>query len=233
MIKEALDKLSYAVFPKRCELCGEIIELDEIRCEECRSLKRISGELCNKCGNIKSNCRCKRNERTPEYKAFIAPFYYEKSVAAAANRFKDYGYPELSKAMGREMAQHISEHFGNIGFDCITFVPMSKKKQEKRGYNQAQLLAEEISIHLGVPSKELIAKTSKTPDQKRQSARERRMNLHGAFDLISGEEVDEKVILLIDDIKTTGSTLNECAYVLNAYGARAVYACTFCMTKKN
>ena len=231
MFKEAMDKLSYSLFPRRCELCGEVTALDEVRCEECEKLERIDGKLCKICGKPKDDCDCKERTRKPEYKAFIAPFYYENSIVAGVNRLKDYGYPELSKAMGYEMAEHIKKFYGNITFDGVTFIPMSKKKELKRGYNQAELLANAVSENIGVPVIGLLEKVMKTPDQKRGSAAERKMNLHGAFDLIQGADVDEKTILLIDDIRTTGSTLNECALVLNAYGAKAVYAAAFCMAK--
>lgn len=232
MIKEALEKLSYSIFPKRCELCGDVSELDQSRCEECRALQRVEGKLCEICGNPKDSCNCKDNKtKKPEYKAFIAPYYYENSIRAGANRFKDYGYPELAKAMAKEMKEHIDDNFDGVCFDCITFVPMMKKKEQKRGYNQAQLLANELSALTDIPALPLLEKIMKTPDQKRASAKQRAMNLHGAFDLKEGADVDEKTILLIDDVRTTGSTLNECAYVLNAYGANAVYATSFCMTK--
>ena len=231
MFKEAMFKLSYAVFPRRCELCGEVCELDEVRCEECRKLERISGKLCRICGYPKENCVCRDKGKKPEYKGFVAPYFYENSITAGANRLKDYGFPELSKAMGMELAVQIKEQYENISFDCITFVPMTAKKEQKRGYNQAELLANEVSLNTGIPVRSLLEKVMKTPDQKRASAKQRAMNLHGAFDLKEGADADEKTILLIDDIKTTGSTINECAYVLNAYGAKAVYTATFCMTK--
>ena len=231
MISEALGKLSYVLFPNRCELCGEVCELDKLRCEECEKLERISGELCKICGNPKAECDCKNKNKKPEYKAFIAPFYYENSIRAGVNRFKDYGFPELSKAMGKEMSEHIDDYFGDIAFDCITYIPMSKKKELKRGYNQAELLANEISQNVGIPAVSLLEKVFKTSDQKRGSAKQRAVNLRGAFDLIPNADVDDKVILLIDDIRTTGSTISECAFVLNAYGAKAVYASAFCMAK--
>ena len=113
-------------------------------------LKRIEGELCRKCGIPKDICSCKNKRKKSEYKAFIAPFYYENSISAGANRFKDYGYPELAKAMGKEMSEHIEDYFGDVEFDFITFVPMTKKKQNKRGYNQSELLANEISEILDI-----------------------------------------------------------------------------------
>ena len=232
MIKEALITLAYALFPKRCGLCGEVILLDKKLCDECDNRKRISGELCKKCGAPKSECKCLPNERTPEFKAVIAPYYYEGSVAAGVNRFKDSGYSELADEMAERIFEHISEYYKDIHFDFITYVPITKKKENKRGYNQARLLAEGISKRMNVECAELILKIKATPQQKKSSAKQRRINLRGSFDLNESASVMGKTVLIIDDIKTTGSTLNECAYVLNAYGAEAVYAAAFCMTKK-
>ena len=231
MIKEVINKLSYAVYPRRCSLCGRVVALDEDFCEECLKAEMIKGELCKRCGNPKKKCSCTNINKMPEYKAIIAPYYYEKSIAAGANRFKDSGFPELSKAMGEKLSEQIEKYYGKIDFDCITFVPLTNKKLNKRGYNQAQLLCEEVSEHINIPSAQLLSKIRNTRQQKRIGASQRKVNLRGAFDLAEGADVDDKTILLIDDIKTTGSTLNECAFVLNAYGAKAVYAATFCMTK--
>ena len=231
MIKEALNKISYAVFPKRCALCGEVVSLDEEVCGECRKLERITGELCNKCGNPKADCSCDKRTKTPEYRRVIAPYYYEGSIAAGANRFKDFGFPELAPKMGEEIFRQIEEQYKGIEFDCITFVPLTKQKQQKRGYNQSELLAREVADRMQLPCIELIAKVRATPQQKTRSAKQRKINLRGSFDLVEGLRIEGKTFLLIDDIKTTGSTLNECAYVLNAYGAKAVYAAALCMTK--
>ena len=232
MIKEAISKLLYAVFPRRCELCGEVVELDKALCEECASLERINGELCSRCGNPRAQCSCDKKTKTPEYKRFIAPYYYEGSIATGVNRFKDYGFFELSKRMGYEIFLQISEQYGDIHFDAITYVPITEKKKRKRGYNQSELLADEIAKHMNLPVEKLVSKIRTTPQQKRIGARQRRINLRGSFDLCDGVNVRNKTYLLIDDIKTTGSTMNECAYVLNAYGAEAVYAAAFCMTNK-
>ena len=231
MIREAVHKLSYAVFPKRCALCGEVICLDEELCEECRKLERITGELCNKCGNPKDECACDKRAKTPEFKRVVAPYYYDGSIVAGSNRFKDFGFPELAPKMGEEIFFQIEEQYEGIEFDCITYVPLTKKKLLKRGYNQSELLAREVAGHMQLPCIELLAKIRETPPQKTRSARQRKINLRGSFDLVDGLRIEGKTFLLIDDIKTTGSTLNECAYVLNAYGAKAVYAAAFCMTK--
>ncbi len=113
-----------------------------------------------------------------------------------------------------------------ISFDYITFIPVSKKTLKKRDYNQAYLIATQLSKLLDVEVLDVLAKVSKTKPQKSLSAKERKVNVYGAFDLKDKSAVKDKTFLIIDDVKTTGSTLNECSKMLNIYGAKAVYAAT-------
>lgn len=224
-------KLLYAVFPRRCDLCGDVVELDVSRCDSCKNAKRVSGEICKKCGNPRLCCDCTGNHKKPEYKSVVAPYLYDGNLIKAVYNFKFYGYKELSDGMSSEMAETVNKYYGDIDFDFITFVPLSKKRYRKRGYNQAQLLAESLSQRLNIPCVPTLKKIFETENQRSRTARQRRANLRGVFDLMDDADVDSKTILLVDDVKTTGSTLNECSAVLNAYGADKVYACTFLMTE--
>jgi len=111
--------------------------------------------------------------------------------------------------------------------DIIIPVPLHKKRLQQRGYNQALLLA-----HYLLPgqkqdiAKSILKRTRQTPPQTSLSGKERRENIKGAFDLGERAMVANKKILLIDDVFTTGSTLNECAKVLKKHGARTVQALT-------
>lgn len=227
-------KIMYALFSRRCDLCGDVVELDVSRCDECKNAKRVSGEICKKCGNPKSCCECKNKhkQKKPEYKSVVAPYLYDGKLISAVHKFKFSGYKELSDGMSAEMAKTVEVYYSDIDFDFITFVPLSKKSYRKRGYNQAELLAKALSKRLDIPCVPTLKKIFETENQRSQSAKQRRANLRGVFDLIDDTDVDSKTILLVDDVKTTGSTLNECSAVLNAYGADKVYACTFLMTKK-
>lgn len=217
----AIKRLSNAIFTNRCEFCGEVIELDEIICSKCKRLPSIKEPRCKYCGVQKEICRCKHHKN--EFKDIVAPYYYADSVTTAVNRFKSSDMPFLSTRLAKDMANCILEKYSDIAFDVITFVPMSKRAERSRGYNQSQLLATEIGKRLNIEVKPLIKKIIDTEPQKEQTAKQRKVNLFGAFDVIDKDYVNDKTILLIDDVKTTGSTLNECAKMLNIYGAKAVY----------
>lgn len=233
MIKNAFKLISYVLFPKRCQLCGEVIDICEKLCIDCKSNKRIDGEICNKCGFSKEDCLCKDNTPKSSYKCVVAPFYYSDGIVKSVHRLKFYGFKELSLEMAKQMTVVIKKEYGDVDFDVLTFVPATKLKVWKRGYNQAELIANELSKQLNIPCEKVLVKIRETDTQRSLTANERRMNLYGAYDLRNGYDVTSKTILLVDDVKTTGSTLNECSQVLKGYGAKCVYTSTFAITKLN
>lgn len=227
MIKEAFSKLAVALFPKRCELCGVIIEYDQRLCEECSSLEYIKAPICLKCGCSKKECICKKSRRNPEYKGVAAPYYYAGSVTHGVLSLKMYDNPKLAKAQGREIAKAVKEHFSTVDFDIVTYIPMRKHNERKRGFNQAELLAASVSENIGVPLCSTLIKNRKTKMQKRQKANDRFINMYGAFDIDESADISEKTILLVDDVKTTGSTLSSAALTLKAYDAKKVYCAVY------
>lgn len=233
MIKEALSKLSVALFPKRCALCGEIIEYNQYLCEECEALEFIKAPLCLKCGCSKRDCICKKSKRSPEYNGVTAPYYYAGSVAHGVLNMKMHNSPELSVEQGKRIAIAVKENFSEIGFDSVTYIPMRKADENKRGFNQAKLLAECVSQGCNIPIEDLLVKKRKTKMQKRQSAKDRFINMYGVFDLAENADVMDKTILLVDDVKTTGSTLSSATLTLKAYGAKRVYCAVYAIVNRD
>ena len=231
MMKEILEKLKFTLFPKRCEICGAVICFDEIRCEECERLEYIKEPICLKCGRSKEACDCKKHSREVEYKAVIAPFYYEGSVANGILNLKMNEMPKLAQEQGREISDAVKKHYGDIDFDFVTFVPMYKRDEAARGFNQARLLAEIVSVECGIPLRDVLVKKHKTKMQKRQHATDRFVNMYGAFEVMENEDLNGAKVLLIDDVKTTGSTLTSVALTLNAYGAKSVYCAVTAIVK--
>lgn len=231
MIRSIFKSLSYAIFPRRCSFCGEVVAVNEDRCEDCNNLKAIVGEVCAICGASKENCNCTKKTKTPEYKQVVSPYYFDEKTAKAIHRFKLYGYTELAAEMGKDIASTVQERYGDISFDAIVYVPMAEKHLNKRGYNQSYLLANEASKILEVPLVDALVKIRETKTQRGSTARERNLNLFGAFDINENVNLQDKNVLLIDDVKTTGSTLNECSVMLKACGA-TVYCATLAVTNK-
>lgn len=232
MIRDVLYSFLTVLYPKRCKLCGEVIGVREEYCEECENTKMLCGELCHKCGREKSRCTCKKEKYSPKYKAFTAPYYYKGSMERGIIRFKNHNFTELKSEMSKRIASAVKSNFGDVKFDCVCAVPMTEKKMRKRGYNQSELLAKELAPLLDSGFEALLVKTIDTDSQRFSSASKRRVNLYGSIELAAGESVENKTVLLVDDVKTTGSTLNECAAVLRGHRAEAVYAAAFTVTDK-
>ncbi len=228
----AIKRLSKALFTNRCRLCGEVTELDRELCEECEAKKRIPENRCKHCGCAKEDCTCKEHKN--EYKQIAAPYYYEDSIVRAVHNFKDNDMPFLAEHMACEMAKDIEKYYCEITFDCITFVPLRKFRVLKRGFNQSELLAKELSKILNVKAVPLLTKVRYTGVQHHKTAKQRAADTYGAYDVLDDfkDKLSGKTILLVDDVKTTGSTLNECAKMLKIYGADAVYCTSFAITKR-
>ncbi len=142
-------------------------------------------------------------------------------------RYKKEARPYITALFARELAETVRREYGEEAFTCVVPVPMYEAAQKERGFNPVALLARELAEQLGVPYAEPLVKILDTPAQKELPAARRRGNLIGAFDLRGGADVRQARILLVDDVITTGSTLDECAKMLKLYGAQRV--CAICL----
>lgn len=231
-IKKALIQLSKALFPNRCPVCGEVIALDAQLCDSCKTLPIIKPPLCEYCGASKADCACKKHKN--EFKQIVSPYYYTDSLVIAIHRFKNSDMPFLAKRLGKDMAKCISENYADIPFDMITYVPLRSFHERKRGYNQSAILADVVSAHMHAEVHNMLVKVRYTGVQHYKKAAQRAADVFGSYDVVDEykNQLDGKIILLIDDVKTTGSTLNECAKMLKIYGAKSVYCAAVAVTKK-
>ncbi|MCX7680368.1 MAG: ComF family protein [Anaerolineae bacterium] len=150
--------------------------------------------------------------------------YFEGVVREAIHHLKYRGCAELAEPLGRVMADYLKEHL--MPADVVVPVPLHITRLRERGYNQAALLAHAMARYssLAVEERALIRERA-TASQVGLSAEERRLNVKGAFRCI-GTGVGGKRVLLIDDVCTTGATLEACAVALYEAGARSVQALT-------
>ncbi len=221
------------VFPQRCAYCTEAIPSDTLVCSRCeKDLPRIKGTICHKCGREKDACSCKNAEMY--YNGVCAPFYFTDNVRKGVHFFKFRDYPQNAEAYSIEMAKTIKERYSHISFDFITEVPMTEKAVDDRGYNQCSLLAEKISNITGIEYKpDVLKKIYGTDKQHDISFYLRKGNLTGVYDVTDPEEVRGKTVLLVDDISTTGETLNECAKMLWLHDAKETYCIAVALTKSD
>ena len=229
--QELKEFLTAFLFPKRCRYCTCVIKHNEEICRKCEdNLHEISGEICFKCGCSKEDCVCKNHKSY--YEAISAPFYYDGTASNSIKLLKFRKRTEVSDVLAEEMAKCYVNNLSEYSVDLVTFVPMHKKKQKDRGFNQSELLTRKMCDILNLPCQELLVKTDETEDQHFLDENLRKGNLLGIFSTVDEIDILDKRILLCDDIKTTGATLDECAKTLLIAGASDVICLTCAITKK-
>ncbi len=220
------------IYPPRCIFCRDLIPLYEKRgvCGSCEpDLPWVVGCTCEKCGkpvsiettkNMCSDC----TKREYAYTRGWAVLLYAGRVREMVYRFKYSGHLQYAPVLGEIMVTYIKQKTDTKIFDILIPVPMHKTKQKQRGYNQAALLAAAISDRLHIPTDEdILIRTKQTKAQSGLSIIERQNNIKDAFQVQRPTMIEHKIVLLIDDIYTTGSTIEGCSKVILAAGARAVY----------
>lgn len=212
------------LFPPRCVVCRKV---GVWLCSECvPRLPRISGPICACCGtpvSVGSLCpSCQKEPLRLEGIRSAAPF--RGPVRAAIHYLKYRHAPTLAGPLGELMAGWWREH--PLPVDVMVPVPLHPARLRARGYNQAALLAHALSQRIGVPVDEgALFRVRATASQMRLKAAERRRNVQDAFYCPPGR-VSGRRVLVIDDVCTTGATLEACADALRAGGAIAVWAFT-------
>jgi predicted amidophosphoribosyltransferase len=151
-----------------------------------------------------------------------SPFLYAGPVRSALHRLKFGGLRAVAEALGRAMATVATDVAGEAGI--VTWVPVSRIRLARRGYDQARALAAVVCGQLGLPRARLLLRPTEIGPQARRSGPERRGALRGAF--VSSGRDPPATVLLVDDVLTTGATAAECAEVLGAAGARRVVLLT-------
>lgn len=224
-------KLLSWFFPNRCPFCGRVIGRVQRYCEVCgNKLPVVPDNVCRICGVEKGRCVC-RKRRYPCTRR-IAPFYYEGVARSGILRFKKQGRFGGYRQLATFLAEHIAVCYDGVTFDELVCVPASGKTKKKRGYSQTLLLAREVSRLTGIPlNQDRLCQLFENRPQKGMSRADRIGNVAGVFDVRNPETVAGKGFLLIDDVITTGATVNECAKMLRIFGATYVYAAAVCVGK--
>lgn len=227
--KNWLEFAGSLLYPARCPICDEVQGTGSQRmCPSCRQRVRyLEGPLCCRCGKrlldeeaeFCSDCARRRHLFT----AGRALYEYE-AVAPALYRFKYGGRREYADFFGRELAQQLGGYVRHLKPDGLVPVPMYAGKRRRRGYNQAELLAKAMGKELDLPVySDLVVRNRNTRPMKELNPEERLNNLKKAFNLRQNG-VKLKTIILIDDIYTTGSTMDQVSAVLLAGGCERIYS---------
>ena len=225
------------LFPAHCVVCDAVLPLFSAPgvCHRCEGkLRYVEEPFCMQCGRSVASehmaccfsCEQQRKKSTGREEAF--PFLYNRALlqytdeaAASLARFKYGGRREYASFYMEQWFQTYGAELMRAPIDTMIPVPIHEQRRRKRGYNQAEVLAGQLSRHVPAELRfDLLARTRKTVAQKELSAGERRINLRQAF-AVTGD-VTGRHILLVDDIYTTGSTMTACSRRLLEAGAASV-----------
>lgn len=221
----AFKKLIIEAFhPKLCAACETIIDGNQPLCDYCFEMLVRCDPLkrCITCGLNKDDCRCE--SRVYCFDGCVSPFVNVGVAQRAMYRFKFGRKISAADFFAEQMAFCVKNEYRDLTFDAVCFVPMLKRQQLRRGFNQSRVLAEKISDILGIPIIGALKCVRSTPSQHMLKANERFGNVKGKYAVSC--RVAGKTLLLVDDIMTTGATLDECARQLLLAGAANVYCVT-------
>ncbi len=227
-----LDPFLTLLYPPRCLVCRVLGESG--LCTACLArIVPVAPPFCRTCGQTVqptdggcANCAVRR----PAFTRARALGAYDGVLRAAIHQFKYRDRPQLAAPLGLRLAAFARENapdLNGLRFDTLLAVPMHPVRRRLRGYNQSERLARVVASELALPLlTDALVRARATRPQVGLASEARRGNLSGAFAVRRPDAVQGKTLMLIDDVVTTGSSLHECALILRAYGAKAVYALT-------
>ena len=227
------DAIGAFFFGSTCPLCGKLLyrRADAKRgiCTSCAvRIPLICEPFCMKCGKPLTNeqeelctdCRKRRHY----YTRHRAALSYRKDVRISLYRFKYGNQRSFARFYARLLSARMGESIRAWRISCIVPVPLHRDRYKKRGYNQAGILAERIGAELGIPvDEQLLVRIRHSAPMKELTAAERLRNLEHVF-AVNGPLPPDSRILLVDDIYTTGATVDAAAKALLQAGCSAVYA---------
>ncbi len=228
------NKVLDLLYPRRCPVCGRILRPEEkLICRECgRKLPWVREPVCIRCGKPiddpeKGLCAdCLKTDHM--YNEGRSALLYEKGIRLSVNRMKFYNHREYIPFYAACIQAAGRKYMRLWQVRCIIPVPMHPKKREERGFDQTELLAKELSKMCGIPVLENVLLRVRYTKASRKLGREHRLaNLRGAFAVRKGVKIPEPVLLL-DDIYTTGTTMDNAARALRKAGVREIYFLTLC-----
>ncbi len=220
------DRFLDALYPDdiKCIFCGKDVPAPYI-CDNCLKDDLFNdGNRCVVCdtplkeGNMICD-HCKRNKRT--FKKLYCPFIYDGKVRKAILSLKSDGAKYLAKPFAKFIAERLAVE--ELDFDVIVPVPSHKSSIKLRGYNPAEVIALELGKLTNKPVENALYKSIKTKKQKYLDYENRQHNLENSMILLSNSAVKGKNVLIVDDIITTGATIEACAQMMPR--AKNIYAC--------
>ncbi|MEE1015827.1 MAG: ComF family protein [Lachnospiraceae bacterium] len=226
------------LYPARCPICHGILKGRDGICPECRKkLPYIREPKCKKCGKQMESaeeeyCRdCKRFSHAFDRGAAV--YTYNDVMARSIAMFKYHNRREYAKVYAKEMYRCCSRFLKSCAPEVILPVPIHRQKKRQRGFNQAELVAKELGKLLNVPvDADYLIRKAKTIPQKELTRQQRKRNLKEAFE-VSKDGKYYKRVLLIDDIYTTGATMDAVSEILRENQTKIIFFLTICVGRNS
>ncbi len=230
-----INQLIGLIFPRRCPVCGEIVlPRGELICPECvKKLSPVRQPVCKCCGKQVESSRieycfdCSRHPKS--FRRNLALLNYNDAARKSMSAIKYKNKREYLDFYGQAVCQRFGRQILRMSPDIIVPVPVHPSRLRGRGFNQAQILAEQIGRRLSIPvCSGGLKRIRRTAPQKELDPAQRLRNLRQAFG--PGKlPASVRTVLLVDDIYTTGSTMEACSRVLLSMGVKNVYCLTICI----
>ncbi|MBE6728206.1 MAG: ComF family protein [Ruminococcaceae bacterium] len=223
------DPAKQSIYPNKCICCGRFLNEGENLCELCAHwIERINRQKrCLVCGLEKQRCRCKYNAY--HFAGVVAPFYNAGIAKRAFYKYKLIPKKHYALYFASEMVKTIKSELADIKFDAVCYVPTAIKTVRYKGFDHAGILAHKIGETLNLPVlDDVIIRKKGGKKQHTLSSKERFKNVRGRYGI--DKRISGMKILLVDDILTTGATLDECSRQLLFAGAQSVYCVTALIT---
>ncbi len=236
ILSEALKDIGEIIFPPQCLGCSEILHpfTGQIFCQVCSdNIKLINGSICPVCGTTFSDSPapshlcgdCLGNKTY--FSHARAVFSYDEFILKAIHQFKYGRNISIGETLASFMADFSFPDIDFTDYSLIVPVPLHIKRLRERGFNQSLILARALEKKRQIPVNFSLLKRHKyTLTQTGSNRNERKQNIKGAFEVTDKKKVAGKNIILIDDVYTTGATINECAKTLIRSGAQKVAVLT-------
>lgn len=222
------------VFPRLCLSCEKKIPRGYL-CSNCQDeISFSAASSCYYCAktlaeNSRNYCRICSRKIYP-YNRIISATTYKEPLVSLIHLFKYRNYDYLGPFLSNLILKHLRKiGFNSLGYNFIIPVPMHKDKLKTRGYNQAKILANILANYFKIPLRDdIIDKINIKPSQTKLRKHKRQQNVEGTF--IARKEIQNKKIILVDDIFTTGATINACSKILRQIGADKITVITLSKT---
>lgn len=216
------------IFPSRCIACYSMDIIENALCSKCwNRLHFISKPYCNMCGYIfsltlESDQKCIKCIMNPKsYDIARSLFIFDENSKKIIHAFKYYDKTQLADFFANLIIQRYGIELADVDF--IIPIPMHRLKRLVRMYNAAQILAKSVSNILGKPLlHNCLIKARWSVSQTSLKYKQRQQNIKGTLIIKNFDQLINRTVLLVDDVKTTGATLNECAQLLKSHGVKVV-----------